>query len=95
MKCDCLNYCGDDPWLKDRRAEPCDEKKIRDAVLAEKCRKREILKDKPYYSAICDQPGHILVKMPGMEYGISNSDEARQLAQTLVHAVNQAWPDLS
>ena len=23
-KCDCLNYCGDDPWLKDRRAMPCE-----------------------------------------------------------------------
>jgi len=23
-KCDCLNRCGDDPWLKDGRAVPCD-----------------------------------------------------------------------
>lgn len=23
--CDCLNYCGDDPWLKDRRVKPCDQ----------------------------------------------------------------------
>lgn len=22
-KCDCLNHCGDDPWLKNRRAMPC------------------------------------------------------------------------
>ena len=22
-RCDCLNYCGDDPWLKDYRAQPC------------------------------------------------------------------------
>lgn len=22
-KCDCLNICGDDPWLKDGRARPC------------------------------------------------------------------------
>ena len=26
-KCDCLNYCGDDPWLNDGRAEPCEESK--------------------------------------------------------------------
>ena len=24
VKCDCLNYCGDDPWLKDGRAEHCE-----------------------------------------------------------------------
>jgi hypothetical protein len=23
VKCDCLNVCGDDPWLKDGRATPC------------------------------------------------------------------------
>ena len=23
-KCDCLNYCGDDPWLKDRKVKPCE-----------------------------------------------------------------------
>lgn len=22
-KCDCINYCGDDPWLKDRKVMPC------------------------------------------------------------------------
>lgn len=22
-KCDCLNYCGDDPWLKERKVMPC------------------------------------------------------------------------
>jgi hypothetical protein len=22
-KCDCINYCGDDPWLKDRKVQPC------------------------------------------------------------------------
>lgn len=26
MKCDCLNWCGDDPWLQDGRAKPCDHK---------------------------------------------------------------------
>ncbi len=23
MICDCLNTCGDDPWLKDGRVQPC------------------------------------------------------------------------
>lgn len=23
-RCDCLNDCGDDPWLKDGRAAPCE-----------------------------------------------------------------------
>jgi hypothetical protein len=23
MTCDCLNFCGDDPWLNDGRAQPC------------------------------------------------------------------------
>ncbi len=23
MSCDCLNTCGDDPWLKDGRVQPC------------------------------------------------------------------------
>lgn len=23
-ECDCLNFCGDDPWLKDGRAKPCE-----------------------------------------------------------------------
>lgn len=25
-KCDCLVYCGDDPWLKDGRSKPCAQK---------------------------------------------------------------------
>lgn len=29
-KCDCLNYCGDDPWLNDGRAEPCKSRKSRE-----------------------------------------------------------------
>jgi len=23
VKCDCLNWCGDDPWLEDGRAKKC------------------------------------------------------------------------
>lgn len=26
-QCDCLNVCGDDNWLYDGRAEPCDNRK--------------------------------------------------------------------
>lgn len=26
MTCDCLNHCGDDPWLKDGRAQPCPQR---------------------------------------------------------------------
>ena len=24
ITCDCLNSCGDDPWLKDGRSQPCE-----------------------------------------------------------------------
>jgi hypothetical protein len=33
-RCDCLNWCGDDPWLKDGRAEGCERYKARIAVKA-------------------------------------------------------------
>lgn len=23
-KCDCLNYCGDDPWIRQGKAAPCE-----------------------------------------------------------------------
>lgn len=29
--CDCLIHCGDDPWLRDGRATPCDRMKARTA----------------------------------------------------------------
>jgi hypothetical protein len=35
-ECDCLNWCGDDPWLKDGRATPCKkflDEQERDRVL--------------------------------------------------------------
>ena len=35
--CDCLNECGDDPWLRDGRAEWCDWAK---AIHAERERKK-------------------------------------------------------
>lgn len=45
--CDCLNWCGDDPWLKDGRAEPCQERKDKErqerAQAAERQRLRALL----------------------------------------------------
>ena len=35
-KCDCLNDCGDDPWLVDGRAEPCDYRKWHLAELEQR-----------------------------------------------------------
>ena len=32
MKCDCLNECGDDHWVRDGKAEPCDYMKKRRAA---------------------------------------------------------------
>lgn len=29
VPCDCLNYCGDDPWLKEGKAEHCKQWKKR------------------------------------------------------------------
>jgi hypothetical protein len=26
-KCDCLNECGDDPWLRSGKSDPCDSRK--------------------------------------------------------------------
>jgi len=26
VACDCLNWCGDDPWLKDGRSMPCKQR---------------------------------------------------------------------
>lgn len=27
-KCDCTVTCGDDPWIRDGRAEPCEDRKL-------------------------------------------------------------------
>lgn len=32
--CDCLNSCGDDPWLKDDRSEPCERYKVTEKAVA-------------------------------------------------------------
>lgn len=31
-KCDCLNDCGDDPWIRDNKADPCEHLKARQAA---------------------------------------------------------------
>lgn len=33
VPCDCLIFCGDDPWLQDGRSVPCATKVARDAAL--------------------------------------------------------------
>lgn len=37
MACDCLNWCGDDPWLANGKAERCDyhKEKMKAAALTE------------------------------------------------------------
>lgn len=37
--CDCTVWCGDDPWLKDGRSEPCAHKKKADADAARAARR--------------------------------------------------------
>ena len=32
VTCDCLNDCGDDPWLKDGRSQPCKYLRQRQAL---------------------------------------------------------------
>lgn len=40
VTCDCLIYCGDDPWLTVGRAAPCQYKVARDAAEREAQAKR-------------------------------------------------------
>ncbi len=46
VECDCLNWCGDDPWLKDGRAQPCKalkKQKIQAAIHAKRDKARMVL----------------------------------------------------
>lgn len=43
-KCDCLNRCGDDPWLADGRARPCAALVKERQRAAERERAREVLR---------------------------------------------------
>ena len=40
VNCDCLNYCGDDPWLKEGKSEYCEahKKRHKDEQEAEELR---------------------------------------------------------
>lgn len=53
------------------------------------------MKEKQNYTARCDEQGHILVKMPGCEYGIEDKEVAIKLAQSILSAVDVAWTDES
>jgi len=35
-KCDCLNECGDDPWIKDGKVEVCDYWKQQQALAQQR-----------------------------------------------------------
>lgn len=44
MECDCLNRCGDDPWIKDGRSEPCENllaARLKDQQAKERAEKVE------------------------------------------------------
>lgn len=43
--CDCLNWCGDDPWLQDGRAVPCQERLDRERSEREAAIERRRLLD--------------------------------------------------
>lgn len=45
--CDCVSVCGDDPRLKDGRAEPCDTVKREQVRARELARLRDIVDDLP------------------------------------------------
>lgn len=47
--------------------------------------------EKQNYTARCDQQGHILVKMPGCEYGIEDKEVSIKLAHSILSAVDDAW----
>ena len=47
-----------------------------------------------HWTAICDEAGHILVRMPGTEYGISTKSEAVLLAESILAAAEKAWPEI-
>lgn len=54
VPCDCLNYCGDDAWLLDGRATPCQHAIERDRKLAEARECAELQKQIAYSTARSD-----------------------------------------
>lgn len=49
------------------------------------------MKENQNYTARCDQQGHILVKMPSVEYGIEDKEVAINLAQSILLAVGESF----
>jgi len=51
-RCDCLNDCGDDPWLKDGRSTPCE-------------RRQKLLAGAEFVSAECSvrHPTEVVIKL--------------------------------
>lgn len=43
--CDCLIFCGDDPWLAEGKARPCAAKVKRDHEAAEACERMRLQQD--------------------------------------------------
>lgn len=43
--CDCTVYCGDDPWLKDGRSEPCEHMLASIRKAAEERTRRKLLSE--------------------------------------------------
>lgn len=52
-KCDCLNFCGDDPWLKDGRAVKCER-------YDELHRHDSVERDAARFRWACDNPAWLL-----------------------------------
>jgi uncharacterized small protein (DUF1192 family) len=46
-KCECLNFCGDDPYVHDGRVEPCAKLKKQQAQLKEHRRLQTIVAELP------------------------------------------------
>jgi len=47
FKCGCLNYCGDDPCIHSREAEPCKSYKARQQAARQEAERRAALAELP------------------------------------------------
>lgn len=61
--CDCLNHCGDDPWLHDGRATPCEGRKQALAAKEERTRTRDAAKA---LLGIAQEDGQVVVSLANM-----------------------------
>jgi|GEM_PF-4710857 len=62
-RCDCLNVCGDDPWLDDGRSMPCDGLLRVRAAATERCRVRGVVCS---LSAAAQANGQVVVSAEDM-----------------------------